>query len=625
MRSLRKKISALSPVLILVPVLCGIVRGQSPLTTIQDTLFNADGARYNGTLSIQWSTFDTSNPGTIVQQSKTVQVTNGNLLLQLAPNSTAAPPANLYTIRYQSDGNQQYTETWTVPSSSSPLKVAQVRTGAGVTSGGGGGGGTPGGSAGQIQYNSAGVFEGFTPSVNGAGLTTPAALNFMNSQPFNGLTLSFANPSGGGVQLGASGTLNNSGLTNSSMTFSLPAWLTGGGSVALGGTLAIGTATQSANSVFAGPPSGSSAAPTFRSLLGTDLPLPTASSLGGVQSIASTANNWISSIDTNGAPHQSQPAFSNLSGSAACGQLPSLTGDTTSSAGSCGTTTGKVNGVSYPSSPAANTVPVVTATNTVTYEAVPNSALANSSVTINGTNCTLGAACALPSPWSRYAVIYGSSTFSVVTVTSSLAAAADQNDIEPCSGYTSSAAHSYVVAYDSASTFKWNVDGGSFTTGVAITGSSTCQTLSNGFRVSFGHSSGYTTGDSNMFALAAPSATAAALTQNVTLTTPSPKSVVEAVVMYQPSAFAGTGISTLTFSIGRNGTETDFAQPQCLISGTCGTVLGTSSGPIYSGGGANILNMASQPIVGQFTAIGANLSALSAGVLDIWLKESVLP
>src|SRR5580693_5054745 len=106
MRSLRKILTALSPAMILVSVLCGIILGQSALTTIQDTLFDADGARYNGTLTIQWSTFDATNPGTIIQQRKTVQVANGNLLVQLTANNTAAPPANTYSVLYQSDGDQ---------------------------------------------------------------------------------------------------------------------------------------------------------------------------------------------------------------------------------------------------------------------------------------------------------------------------------------------------------------------------------------------------------------------------------------------------------------------------------------------------------------------------------------
>ena len=81
MGPLRKTLITLSAAAILLPVLCGIASGQNPLTTIQDTLFNADGARYNGTLVIRWSTFDTQNPGTIIQQSKSVQVVNGNLLV----------------------------------------------------------------------------------------------------------------------------------------------------------------------------------------------------------------------------------------------------------------------------------------------------------------------------------------------------------------------------------------------------------------------------------------------------------------------------------------------------------------------------------------------------------------
>ena len=55
-----------------------------------------------------------------------------------------------------------------------------------------------------------------------------------------------------------------------------------------------------------------------------------------------------------------------------------LTGDVTGSgaSGSIATTVAGVNGVAYGTSPATNTVPVVTGSNTVTYEAVPTAALA---------------------------------------------------------------------------------------------------------------------------------------------------------------------------------------------------------------------------------------------------------
>jgi len=136
MRSLRQSLTILSPAVLFVSVLCTIIEAQSALTTIQDTLFDADGQRYDGSLIIEWSTFDTSNPGTIVQQRKSVQVVNGNLLVQLAPNNTATPPANVYTVLYQSDGDQQYSETWSVPASSTSLKVSQVRVGGGAASSG---------------------------------------------------------------------------------------------------------------------------------------------------------------------------------------------------------------------------------------------------------------------------------------------------------------------------------------------------------------------------------------------------------------------------------------------------------------------------------------------------------
>ncbi len=121
---------ALGRKIILLAAFCGLAWGQTTgLTTIQDTLFRADGTRFNGTLTINWVTFDATNIGTIVQQSRTVQVVNGNLQIQLVPNATATPPANIYTVNYQSSGYQQFTENWTVPVSASPLTVSVVRTG----------------------------------------------------------------------------------------------------------------------------------------------------------------------------------------------------------------------------------------------------------------------------------------------------------------------------------------------------------------------------------------------------------------------------------------------------------------------------------------------------------------
>ncbi len=128
MRLLPRQLTPLSGILLAATVLTGQAFAQTGLTTIQDTLFKADGTRFSGTLTIQWGTFDASNAGTIVQQSKSVDVLNGNLQVQLVPNAGAQAPANVYTVHYQSDGNQRFIETWSVPTSATAVTVAAVRT-----------------------------------------------------------------------------------------------------------------------------------------------------------------------------------------------------------------------------------------------------------------------------------------------------------------------------------------------------------------------------------------------------------------------------------------------------------------------------------------------------------------
>ena len=97
-----------------------------PLTTIQDVLYKADGTRFNGTVTISWSSFEAIDRSAIQQQTSTVTVVNGNLQVQLVPTTTASPAA-VYTVVYNSDGLIQFQETWAVPSSVQPLRVRDVR------------------------------------------------------------------------------------------------------------------------------------------------------------------------------------------------------------------------------------------------------------------------------------------------------------------------------------------------------------------------------------------------------------------------------------------------------------------------------------------------------------------
>lgn len=59
-------------------------------------------------------------------------------------------------------------------------------------------------------------------------------------------------------------------------------------------------------------------------------------------------------------------------GQLAAGWQPALTGDVTTTAGSVATTAVKVNGVSYPSAPSTDSVPVITAANTALYKILPD-------------------------------------------------------------------------------------------------------------------------------------------------------------------------------------------------------------------------------------------------------------
>src|SRR3954451_21036429 len=87
-----------------------------PLTTIQDVLYKADGTRFNGSLTISWTSFEAIDRSVIAQQTTTVNVAYGNFQVHLVPTTTATP-ASFYTVAYQSDGRSQFQETWAVPSS----------------------------------------------------------------------------------------------------------------------------------------------------------------------------------------------------------------------------------------------------------------------------------------------------------------------------------------------------------------------------------------------------------------------------------------------------------------------------------------------------------------------------
>jgi len=153
----------------------------------------------------------------------------------------------------------------------------------------------------------------------------------------------------GGAGGGGSGTVT-------SVAAAVPSGFTISGSpVTTSGTLTIGYATGLTTHQVLG--TGSSGALALVSLTGADLPNPSSSTLGGIQSIAAVSNEWVDSISTSGVPHLSQPAFSNISGTVAASQLPTPTTSTFGGIEDIAAVTHKwidsiVNGVPHLSQPA---------------------------------------------------------------------------------------------------------------------------------------------------------------------------------------------------------------------------------------------------------------------------------
>lgn len=118
-----------------------MLRAQPALTTIQDILYRADGTRFNGQIFISWNAFQAGDASNIATAQVTLPIVNGVLSVQLVPTTTASAGAN-YQVTYNSAGVYQFSQTWAVPPSSTPLRVADVLVSTGTVVGGGGSAGS---------------------------------------------------------------------------------------------------------------------------------------------------------------------------------------------------------------------------------------------------------------------------------------------------------------------------------------------------------------------------------------------------------------------------------------------------------------------------------------------------
>ncbi|MGA8491543.1 MAG: hypothetical protein WB711_14040 [Terriglobales bacterium] len=97
-------------------------------TTIDDTVFRADGTPAGGTLLISWPEFTTAAQGAVAAGNTSVSLgAGGALSVSLVPNANATPANTVYTVVYQLNDGTVKTEYWVVPTSS-PTTISAVRT-----------------------------------------------------------------------------------------------------------------------------------------------------------------------------------------------------------------------------------------------------------------------------------------------------------------------------------------------------------------------------------------------------------------------------------------------------------------------------------------------------------------
>ena len=94
-------------------------RAQVTTTTVQDTVYHADGTTATGTILVTWPAFVTASGKTVAAGNITATIgSGGQVSLNLAPNVGATPAGSYYTAVYHLDDGTVSKEYWSVPNCS---------------------------------------------------------------------------------------------------------------------------------------------------------------------------------------------------------------------------------------------------------------------------------------------------------------------------------------------------------------------------------------------------------------------------------------------------------------------------------------------------------------------------
>jgi hypothetical protein len=102
-------------------------RAQISTTTVQGTIYRADGSAAQGTVMVSWPAFSTATNQAVAAGSITANIgVDGFLTLNLAPNQGAYPDGTYYTAIYHLSDGTVTKEYWVVPAAATAA-IASVR------------------------------------------------------------------------------------------------------------------------------------------------------------------------------------------------------------------------------------------------------------------------------------------------------------------------------------------------------------------------------------------------------------------------------------------------------------------------------------------------------------------
>jgi hypothetical protein len=111
-------------------VLLRVAAAQGVTTTVQDTVYRADGTPAGGTVLVSWGAFTTAGGDSIPAGSTSVTLgTGGALSVALAPNAGATPMGSYYTAVFHLNDGTTSKEYWVVPVAvpgGGPAKLAAI-------------------------------------------------------------------------------------------------------------------------------------------------------------------------------------------------------------------------------------------------------------------------------------------------------------------------------------------------------------------------------------------------------------------------------------------------------------------------------------------------------------------